>query len=1037
MVRFAPGDLHRAPYLQKCLGAAKRSGPRGFLYLCGTERLQRAVEEDLVARTGNAGLTGSVVGLKDLQRRYPSGKVVAPREEVLLRLWASLRGPQETGAPRTRLSFVEQVWDLLDTVRKEGDPAAAADEVELDRYLDPVEKMSSGLEAEGQEDPSLSTHALAERLREHPVTLGCLVVEGFESYPRSTAALVEALAEKAEEAWVLVEGEAPLSPAWEERGPLSEASSPAQRAFPLEAIDLYLRREASPSGPVDAPDVQLLRVRGGEREEVEAIARNLRELVREFPRASYVVALASLPSYVPRILETFPRFGLMADVRLPRSLLASPRSLPLRRLVEVVVSGYPRAGLLELMEDLELHGHLARFFASDLTSEEIDRRTREAHARQGKGAFTDDLNALGERWRQEGRHADAERADAVAEGFGRFFAFLAPLEEARTPVPFVAALANVLEGVGLASNALATPDDDPVPRLRRAAQVVEASLGGRRGAWSLSELQAFVETALSLYAERAERQGPGIVVTGLHDAGLVDVDYVFLGGLSEVHLPADRPSPLLSPGARARIGLPSGAELVQRERDRLARALARARKGVFLSYAARGEEGEVLPSLLLNDLLAVTRPRTEEARLARAIGGYVFSAGDAMVSIAEHLAGPEKGGEACLTLLAKEAGGPRSASWHALFRGLRVERERRRSPRATSYDGPSGGKAARELARRRFAEGRLGVRNVQEYLRCPYRFFLDEVLRLESPEELEEDVDRPALGTEVHRLLYEIHHAQRGSDGSLRPLDSGKILAMEPQLRASLSQFFDTLRPRTAELDVLAWRWLGPEDDPKSGALSSLLRQLADDLRDVRPAHIELAFDDRAPREGAPADPKRLPPLSLGSVDGLPVRLVGRIDRLGFGRARSSGLVVDDYKTGRGRPKDQDGARDAIPRGLELQLPLYTAAALAGFRGENPALLPCGMRYVWLSSPGESGFVPLLKLPASPTEEERQRDRGVAYVELSLKHAQNAAHGILTGRFPVNGRFTDPNGGCQFAAYCSHALGCRFDEARLGGEDPA
>jgi RecB family exonuclease len=1037
VVRFAPGELHRPPFLQHGLAAAKRLGPHGFLYLCGTERLQRSVEEDFAARSGGAALSGSVVTLDGLGRLFPSPRPSAEPEEVALRLWAALAPPSERGPPPTRLSFVEQVWELLATVRREADPQAGADEEELDRYLTPVEQVSAALEAAGQEDPSLQAFSLAERVRAAEPTLGCVVVDGFESYPRALAAVVEALAERSEETWVLVEGAAPLFPGWEEREPPEAAGAPVARAVPPEALDLFLQRALPPAGPIDAPDVHLLAVKGGEREEVEVLARHIRDRLREFPRATVVVAFASLPSFAPRVLDTFPRFGLSPQVRLPGSLLSSAAALPLRRLVEVVARGCPRAGVLELLEDLEIQGHLARFFASDLSSEEIDRHVREAKVRQGRENFPRDLRGLAARWSAGGREAESSRVEAMADGFDRLFAFLAPVEAARTPVAFIEALRDTLEGTGLSAPGSADDPQGPVSKLLRAAHVVEQSLGPRIGQWSLSQLQGFVETTLALYPGRGTEGEPGIAVTGLHDAGLLDVDYVFLGGLSEAHLPADRPSPLLSPGARARIGLASAPELALHERDRIARVLARARKGVFLSYSAGGDEGEVLPSLLLNDLLLSMRPRSGEALLSSQLGGRVYSTSDAMTAVGRAIGSDRADAPSTLALLSREGTTERAAAWHALLRGLRVEQERRRSPRATGYDGPGGGPGARELARRRYGEGRFGVRQLQEYLRCPYRFYLENILALGPAEDAEEEVDAPALGSEVHRLFFELHQSLRGADGTLRALSGPAFLAKEPEVRAGLEGFLADLRPRTPELDVLTRRWLGPPGRPGEGALAALFARMAEDLTLVRPAYLELAFDDRAPHDTSAVDPHRLPPLSLGEVSGVPARLVGRIDRLSSGASRATGLVVDDYKTGRSRPHDQLRATQEVPTGLELQLPLYMAASLAGLRAANPRLFPLAMRYVWLSSREESGFIPLLKVPERARDEEAQQARGLALVDLAVRHAQNAVGGILEGRFPVNGRFRGRDGGCAFASWCPHALGCRFDAGRFAREGPA
>lgn len=1049
------GGLYRAPYIRRCLEAAKKGGPAAYLYLCGTTRLARAVEEEFALRSGGSALTAGVLTLEGLLKRVPGPRERVGEPEILLHLWMAERAPRHRGGPRpsTTLDHVRGVLKLWEQLRLEGDLPAARQETSLGWTLSPLEILTRSLVRAQREDQAEALLQLEARLVAKPSPLHYLVVDGFEGYGRALASVVDALAQNAFEAYVLTEGDALHPPSWAVQ--TTEPGPDTPHALHASLLESLVHRRAAPSRPVPLDHVGLVAATGGPGEEVEAIARHVRDRLRESPDLSVLVAFAGLPSYAPRILETFPRFGLVPELLLPGSLLASPAAQPARRLLALATEGYPHADVLELVEDVEENGVLGAFFPPPLTASHVARVAREAGALRGRDAFSGDLreaSLLG----PEGLRSDERAAlyASVAEGFERLFQPLLPLEDPASSEELLENLGRALEALGFyrgpsgpqRRTVLSSVHD----LLARAERLLPGAPGPTQGRWPAPALRELFDRALSLVEARGSTSGPGVPVTGLHDAGLVDVDLMVVGGLSTEHLPSDRPSPLVPTGARARLGLPSHEELLRRERVRFARVLARARREVLLTYAARSGQEETLPSLLLNDLLALGRPALPPhtaATTSLAKAGRCYSAKDALIQVARTLEEPPPalGGSSPppppspappLALVAREARGGREMAWRSMFASLALERARRERPRGGAFDGPSGGGHAQALARARFSSGRFGVRQVQEYLRCPYRFYLDEVLGLSEVEELTEEADRATLGSEVHRLLFELHERGRAPDGSLTVLTPERAAAEAPRLVHDLSEVLDRLRPRSVEVETLRRRWLGRPGDPAGGAWRALVQALVEDGAEVRPTHVEIAFDDRPLRDPALHDAAApFPPLVLGSYGDLAIRLVGRIDRLGRDLRQPDGIVVDDYKTGRARPQDQDRARDAVAEGLELQLPLYAAAAIQALGQAGQEVFPHALRYVWLSDPQATGFVPLLRPATRPRDEARQRSRAEALRELSVRHAQDAAGGVLEGRFPINGRFQGFDGDCRYAGACPHALGCRFSARRLSGEE--
>lgn len=202
----------------------------------------------------------------------------------------------------------------------------------------------------------------------------------------------------------------------------------------------------------------------------------------------------------------------------------------------------------------------------------------------------------------------------------------------------------------------------------------------------------------------------------------------------------------------------------------------------------------------------------------------------------------------------------------------------------------------------------MSVTGFRDYLACPYRYYLRHVLRLEAVSDTAEELDPSNFGTLAHEVLEEFGRSETAA-------------STDP---AEIAAFLD------AELD----RRAGRNYDKPLAAVSIQIEQLR--LRLHAFAQWQAAWAGRGwqieqVERGGDERQGKL------EVDGKPMFLRGRIDRIDFHPATGR-RVVFDYKTS-DSPKDPDKLhRDSEGDWIDLQLPLYRHLA-AGLGIEGPIQL--------------------------------------------------------------------------------------------------
>lgn len=519
-----------------------------------------------------------------------------------------------------------------------------------------------------------------------------------------------------------------------------------------------------------------------------------------------------------------------------------------------------------------------------------------------------------------------------------------------------------------------------------------------------------VESQLSVPLPSRGRFGRGVFVGRLLDLADTDFDTVFVVGMIEGRFPgrvAD--DPLLPDRSRGgSTGIPSRVDHRALERRQYLRALAAAPERVltFSRVDTRGRREQRPSPWILETASHLAGDRRTASRIGSADDDWLLLV-DSFESALMATATPGSLQEFDLRALSAWARAhgrieehPLVANDTSLAGAVRAGHERH-ATRLSSFSGLVGPvpDLTPDLDRP------ISASALETYAKCPFRYFLQYVLRieaLETPDDL--DVIAPlARGVLLHDILREFI----STSPRLEPTQSWSP-DDRSRLRAIAQRRFDEEAETGYAGKPLAWSF-------ERHRLQQELYQTLDTDNDIRatfgvvPEAVEVGF-------GMPDGD--VPAVRFALAGHTPVAFKGRIDRVDRS-PDGDHLAVWDYKTGSKHPYKKT-VENPLGQGTRLQLAVYGLAARERW-GDTP---PVDVGY-WFTT--EEGVDKLIHY--------RLTDE---IVEEFAEVLDTVVGGITAGRFPARPG-ADENGVFENCRSCSFDRICPADRDRVWSrvsEDP-
>ncbi len=702
--------------------------------------------------------------------------------------------------------------------------------------------------------------------------------------------------------------------------------------------------------------------------EARMIARRVKLLLLDGTRPDDIlVVLRDLDSYADLLREVFAEYGLPFDMEGTEPLTRNGAVAALLRAVRLPDDDWPFAGVTAILRNTYFRPAWPEAASVSEMAHKAEAFLRLLGEPRGRDAYL----AAARRWAEQiqpgledeqaeesRRRRTHELARQCADFLPRFFAAWNDAPATAPLAEHIAWLRRFADDLGLTNllssliGAERSPHPQPLSPEGRGENEdrdawtrfwEEIDRWENRGGRPLDR-KTFHRRLAALAATaglpKTARDHGNVRVLSAEEARFLDADFVFLLGLGERSFPRLALLPTLLDESerqefqKAGIDFASTAELLPAEMLLFWQLVTKPRRGLVLSYPAVDERGQaLLPSSFLLTVLDCFKPGAVPKQTQRMLTEGLGR--DEPLSLAEY--------RVWLARTAFRGGSMNdgAAGSAAMLANLRdaadLVRYRFRTREYTPYDGRLRDPAViGELTQMFGPERVFSPTALEEYVACPFRFFLRHVLRLEPMDDPKEEIEVTRRGQAFHRALSRLHRGLK-EKGVHRPDDSVRAQMLREIGTAITEDMGRAPSPAAKELWRLEGQRLLHVAERYGEQWTKFIEPWLAKGVQPQPHFFEVDF-------GLPAADGTMShgPLII-RADGIEVRVSGRIDRVDVAELPAgTGFWIIDYKTG--RSEHYTGSHLAEFR--RLQLTLYALAVEEVLLAGRDAR-PLGLAY-WL-----------------------------------------------------------------------------------------
>jgi ATP-dependent helicase/DNAse subunit B len=838
------------------------------------------------------------------------------------------------------------------------------------------------------------------------------------------------------------------------------------------AIGQRLFRQAAASVPISSSKL-IIRSLPRRREEVRAIARDIRQIVSQHPGISLAhiyVVFPQMEIYAPLIQEIFPCYGISYEITKGYPLRSSSVARVILRFLAIKLNGYQREdwralfaselvdyrcriepdNWADFVDGLDIKPAVARQLRSRLLAGEqqlnmplIDYWARRANLQGGASWEKDWLKPLLKVIRLSRINGEQQAElyyqlyilrQAWTELEGRLPAKLTSrqfvrgllhlIRRFRVPQNIINKLGRINHNSKRDELIILRREFKALDKLQSLLKEMDSSLGltGNKGApLPLSELYAIFLNCSNTeeYHPTDHTEDRVQVVETLELRGL-SFEYLFWGGLSEEGFPRPEPRELFYPPISHRRLF---ALLPRLDEDRylFSYIFKNTRRRITLSYPLSDQGKPLLPSAVIEELRQVAAIGTIEP-VSCPMPCYTRQ--ELLCCIAADL----NKGLLPLSML-KALKRLDSKAYYQLLHLLELDSLRQSSAGFSPYEGILASPASLARIKQLNPDAHYAVTQLEDYALCPMSYFFKYILRLTPAEEIVEDFQPQDRGSLLHKILEDFYcrriekYSHRPEQIRITPANleeaSRQMLLSAERMLGRFYTKYHNLFWRNEKQGLLAGLDAGKQQPPS--LLRAFLEHEAQSGDRLIPRYIEFRFG----QQGA------APALKLGDLS-----LEGRVDRVDLALDNKL-AVVYDYKFG------SVPANSLIQQGLSFQLPVYMLA-VADFLKKQGYKIGAG-GYYQLLSPYDIKKTNYFgredirvsrqnKLDSSKILVSGQRSYGfLSADEFKQKLEEVQARILHVHQMITRGRFhpfLDTVAECPYR-FCDYARICRVDPVRL------
>lgn len=310
------------------------------------------------------------------------------------------------------------------------------------------------------------------------------------------------------------------------------------------------------------------------------------------------------------------------------------------------------------------------------------------------------------------------------------------------------------------------------------------------------------------------------------------------------------------------------------------------------------------------------------------------------------------------------------------------------------------------------------VTQLESYAKCPFKYFMERVVRATAIEEPSDEIQPLELGLLLHQILFDFYSSLLKDGKKIQNCTnrdfkyfSDLIFAMAEE---KLKQFKFNSTISFFEVEKI----IGIDGKRENSILYKFLENERTN-GDFTPQFLEVAF-------GFARNKTTDSHLSDFEISGIKLR--GQIDRIDIDEKEKSFKVLD-YKAGNKVP-----TKDDLLEGLSLQIPVYITAARKLIQKHFGEDLPAAIPAIYSLKYEEAAFGQNLVIHLNKNKiknaDPTALDEIISELEkIAAEKIVQFAEGIKNGEFPLSRL---PNRASKVCDYCNFVSVCRVKENEQG-----
>ncbi len=498
-----------------------------------------------------------------------------------------------------------------------------------------------------------------------------------------------------------------------------------------------------------------------------------------------------------------------------------------------------------------------------------------------------------------------------------------------------------------------------------------------------------------------EKSNYGVLVTSIEEIRGLNFDYLFIGGLCDGLFPTKYNPEIFSAGTFRKKSF----EHLNQERFMFYKTVCSSRKKMFLSYHVSNNGRETIPSSFIRDLdkLIVTKNISideftdgifSDEELQK---GYVNSNLDEIDNqLSQSVKNNIKNSIEIGVNKKKDYFGGSSFNGDILAKDdLTISNEEAEM-------------IEKKLSS--FVHNQYSISQLEIFAKCPFKFFAERILGIETFEDPSEDVEAVEMGRFLHSILFEFYSTLRNERIVLQQCSENDFVKAKKLIFEIADRQLHDLVIESPLNFYEREKILGLDGNEKESILYRFLENERIAEKDFIPNFFEVEFG-RLRNDESDAELNSSESINIGGFS-----LRGKIDRIEINDDNSMFNIVD-YKLSGVKPSFND-----LKDGVSLQLPLYLhAAAELLLRKFNRKFSPNEMFIYSLKYSADDFGKKKISLGSKKETKFNSIDELIANtIELIKKQIES----ISMGKFTLSKLEDRENKVCRF---CQFRLICRID----------